>query len=248
MGYIPLFYGKEYLKECIKSMEPFVDEIFVLYTRTPSQSHTTTAKNPETEDELQDCCLSASNKIRWRTYNTFKNENAHRKEAENIAKMFQYDLIITCDSDEVLEPSSVLQAIEFAKKSPLKYHGADGFVNFWRSFDFCFRDHFLPIRIVNMKGKSNSVANKIPLIIYHFSCAQKEEIVRFKWEVSGHKKELRPQWIDKIWLPWHETTTHTFFHPVSREIWKVPEKFNKETLPDFLKTHPNYEQKYIPSK
>lgn len=227
-------------------MEEFVSEIFVLYTRTPSQSHTTSVKNPESEVELRELCTKSSPKIRWRAYDTFKNEACHRREAENIASMLKYDMIITCDSDEILEPSSVLNALEIAHKSPHKYHGANGFVHFWRSFDYCFKDSFLPIRIVNMKGRSNSAANSIPLIIYHFSCAQKEEIVRYKWEVSGHKKELRPRWIDTIWLPWNENSTDTFLHPVSKQIWKTPERFDREKLPDFMKTHPNFQKKYIP--
>lgn len=238
IAYIPLYYGKEYLTEAIKSIEPFVEKILVVYTPQPSQGHGTNIPCPESEIELREISEKASLKVEWHR-GIFGYEAQHREYI--LSHCDGYDLILTVDADEVIEPKDVPSALEKAFNSDKRYIGVSGFINFWRSFNYACYDGFLPHRITNLRNKDGQ--DTVNCRIYHFSCAQSEEIIRFKWNVSGHKNEIRPNWIDEVWKKWTPDNNFGDLHPVARGLWNaVP--FDKTQLPNILKQHPNYD-KYL---
>ncbi len=239
IGYIPLMYGAEYLEACIKSMSPFVEKIIVVYTDKPSQGHGTHVKCHETEEQLKEIAFASSNKIDWHKAN-FHTESEHRNYIMDYAN--GYDLVFTLDSDEVVEPLDIEQAFENALKSNARYIGINGFINFWRSFNHVCLDGFTPCRIINLRNKSGQ--DNVNLRIYHFSTAQNIETVRFKWNVSGHKDELRRNWIDDIYLKWTPSNQFGDLHPVAFNLWNAV-GFDKNTLPYVLMSHVNFEKEII---
>lgn len=239
IGYIPLFYGKEYLSACIKSMEPFVERILIFYVDKPSQGHGTDLECPETEQELKEIAEAASPKVEWYK-DFFGNEGEHRANIYKYSK--GYDLVLTLDGDEVIDPNDAQNALDSAYASANRYHGIAGFINFWRSFSWVCTDGFTPVRIINLNNEEGE--GVVPCKIYHFSCAQSEAIVRYKWAISGHKDELIPGWIDEVFYKWTPGCFMNDLHPVAHDIWNAT-PFDKSTLPDVLKTHPNYLKEII---
>jgi hypothetical protein len=234
IGYIPLMYGAEYLEACIKSMEPWVEKILIVYTEKPSQGHATNFPCPESELELIEVAKNASSKIEWHK-GEFGSEAEHRN---YILKYSEgYDLVFTLDADEIVEQKDIAHALKLAYESDKRHIGISGFVNFWRSFDYACYDSFIPYRIVNLRNGGG--LGQVDCRIYHFSTAQKLETVRFKWNVSGHKDELRRGWIDDIYLAWTPENQIKDLHPVALGLWNAT-PFNKTTLPEILKSHPNY--------
>jgi len=243
LSYIPLYYGSEYLDACIRSMLPWVDKLIIVYVDKPSQGHFSNVPCPESKEQLQDIVAKiGSPKIEWHNAGPFTGENAHR----NYILQFSegYDLIFTLDADEVVEAEDMPGAIDHALNSPCRHISINGFINFWRSFDYVCLDGFRPFRFINLTRPSGATdeSNLCKLRIYHFSTCQSIETIRFKWNVSGHKTELRPGWIDEVYLGWKESMIdepRQNLHPVAMDIWNAI-KFDKSTLPQVLKEHPNY--------
>lgn len=229
IAYCPLLYGKEYLKYSIQSYMDLVDKIVILYTEKPSYGYNAHLHCPESEEELKEIAFSTSNKIEWVKVRA-TNEGEHRW---NIARYQEgYDLTLSTDSDEVWNPVELERALIEAKERGFARYGIDGFVNFWKGFNLACYDGFRPIRIYNHNGKGES---EIKATIYHFGYAISEELMRYKWSIHGHYSELKKGWIDNVYL----SDGLNDLHPVSNGLWNaVP--FDKNTLPDFLKTHPRW--------
>lgn len=251
IGYIPLLYGAEYLEACLRSILPHVDKLIIVYTPHGSQGHSTKIPCPESENQLRDIALATESamlgageitngKIEWHSTTGFPTEGQHRDYILKYAK--GYDLVFTLDADEVVEPLDVEKALMEAWALPVRHVALKGFINFWRSFNFVCLDGFLPYRIVNLKNHNGH--GVVDCRVYHFSTAQKEETVRYKWNVSGHASELKPGWIDNTWLRWTPENQFGDLHPVSIGLWNaVP--FDRQTLPEMLKSHPNFEKSVI---
>lgn len=247
LGYIPLFYGAEYLEACIKSMLPFVDRLIIVYVDKPSQGHNTSVECPESRELLHSVAvkavteMGANGKFEWHDAGPFYSEGAHRAYILQFSE--GYDLIFTLDADEVCEPKDMPQAIENAFNSKARHVGVANFVNFWRSFSWACYDGFIPYRFTNLKNVRGT--DQTNLRIYHFSTAQDIKTVEFKWNVSGHKDELRPNWIDKIYRNWKPgDEVKNGLHPVSLDLWQAT-PFDKETLPEVLKSHHNFSKEFI---
>jgi hypothetical protein len=85
----------------------------------------------------------------------------------------------------------------------------------------------------------------VPAIVYHFSTAQRMDIMRYKLEIHGHKDEIRPNWLSGIYEAWQPgMVIDKGLHLVSYDLWNaVP--FDKTTMPEILKQHPNYDKDVI---
>lgn len=229
LGYIALHYGAEYLQASIESYNNLVDKIIILYAEKPSYGHDGGIQCPETEQQLKDIVFSATDKAEWVKVEP-RNEGEHRS---NIWKYADgYDLILTADSDEVFKPDELEQAVKYCIDNPYTRYGVDGFINFWKSFNLVCLDGFRPVRFYKHGQVSQS---EVKCTVYHFGYAQKVETLKYKFSCHGHKPELRENWIDEVYLK----DGLTDLHPVSLGLWNaVP--FDKNTLPEFLKSHPNF--------
>jgi hypothetical protein len=244
LGFIPLHYGKEYLEQAIKAVDPCIDQLLVLYTSKPSYGYRTGVECPETEEELKDIVFNSSRNPMWiNVTDSVNQEGEHRAAAIEYAKLHGFDQMISFDSDEVWDTDCLRKALEDAAKLPNDRVGVSfgSWYHFWRSFGWVCRDWFVPVRIFNIKREFQKEEGCVDGRIYHFGYAQSETIMRYKWEIHGHKSELRENWTDTYfnWKPGMNDV-----HPVSNGLWN-PEKFERETLPEILRKHPNYEKDLI---
>jgi len=242
IAYCPLHYGIEYLSEAIKAVEPFVEKIVMLYTSKPSYGYNTQLVCPDSEDELRDIALSASNKVQWHNIQAYA-ENQHRGLIYKIAQEENFDGILTFDADEILEPADIASFIETAMVSDKRYIGVSGYINFFKSFNWCCYDGFEPIRFINLHRIDGQGSAKCR--IYHFSTAQRLDIMKYKLEIHGHKVEIRPNWLNDVYLRWEPgMTIDKGLHLVSHDLWNAV-SFDKNELPLLLKQHPNFQKEVI---
>lgn len=242
IGMCPLHYGQEYLSEAIKSVDPYCERIIILYSPNPSYGHGTTMQCPESESELMEIALNASPKVEWVKIEAHA-ENQHRGYIYKIASEGGYDGILAFDADEVM--GDLTGILPLCQASTKRYIGFSNYVNFWRSFDYHCRDGFTPIRYINLHNTDAKDCDVVPATVYHFSCAQRIETMRYKLEIHGHKNELRVNWLRDIYEAWTPENNFGNLHLVSYipALWNA-EKFDKTTLPELLKYHPNYD-KYL---
>jgi len=239
IGYMPILYGKEYLEASLKSVEAVVDKFVVLYTPVGSQGYSTDIPCPDTEGELYDIAYRVlGSKLVW-DHAVYRSEGQHRDAA--FAHAAGFDVLVAVDSDEVFHPGALSRVLDEVYEGPYRAYGVAGYLNFWRSFNEVCTDGFRPIRFFNLRR--NSGQGEVNLTVYHFSYAQSDQIAEYKWRLSGHRSELRPEWkvIYDNWL----NEKAEWLHPVSRQIWQTTTPFDKTTLPDFLKLHPNYNKEII---
>jgi hypothetical protein len=238
LGYAPLYYGKEYLRESLQSVVNHVDEFVVLYTENPSYGHGTTLKCPDSEAELRAIAEEVLGpKLIW-VKGQWGQEGAHRGEIYRYSG--GYDGILAIDADEVYCQETLPIAIDMAMKQDRHYVGFGGYINFWRSFNNACYDGFTPVRFMNLHRDRSGSTAVVPCTVYHFSCAQSREIMDFKYEIHGHKDEIRPNWLNGIYYGDQIQDVH----PTSYGLWNaVP--FDKNTLPESLKAHPNFNKDRI---
>jgi len=240
LAYYPLLYGKEYLRESILSIEPCVEKVVIVYTPHPSFGHSAANPCPETEDELKEVALSASNKVEWlKVEHGFGTESAHRQFIYNFSD--GYDLVLAVDADEVWDTDVLMDCLHEAVNIDSRYIQVAGFINFWRSFNHACYDHFQPVRITNLHSSNETWQGVVRGMVYHFSLAQDMDMIRWKWSVHGHKDEMRADFFDKL-ENWHPGIGD--LHPTSIGLWNAVE-FDKHTMPDILKQHPNFSKDRI---
>lgn len=241
MAYYPLHYGAEYLDASIRSIDPCVSRIIILYTEEPSFGHVSGQPCPETEEELKRIAYAASEKVEWVKIKGFGNEGAHRKMIFEFAGG-DVDMILAVDADEVWDTEVLKQSILDASKLPNKYIKVDGFINFWKSFNTVCLDHFHPVRFYNLRATNDFEQGCVKGRIYHFSTAQSEKIMRYKYGIHGHASEIRSGWLEQTYFGWNGEDGD--LHPVSLDLWN-PAFFDKTSLPEILKNHPNYNKQTI---
>lgn len=239
LAYIPLHYGAEYLEASIKSVIPCVDKLLILYTASPSYGHYSSDSCPETQDQLKEIAFrAAGDKIHWlEITGQVNNESEHRNAAREYAKIHGFDQVLAVDADEVWDTEVLQKTLKEAENLPNDRVAIRNWTHFWRSFNWCCKDWFLPVRIYNLKAPFNKEEGVVEGCIYHFGYAQSPGITSYKLKIHGHKSELRDNWFEDIFLNW--TPGINKVHPVSLEIWD-PEPFDKNTLPEILKQHPNF--------
>ncbi len=242
IGYMPLHYGKDYLRESLLSVIDHVEKFVVIYSETPSYGHGTNVVCPEREIELFTIAMEVcGSKLEWRK-EKFGNEGEHRGFIYNFTEGF--DLVLAVDADEVFDQESLKAALQFAYEGDKRYYGIAGYINFWRSFSFACYDGYLPVRITNLHNPENSGQGTAICKIYHFSCAQSKSIMDYKYIIHGHKDELRPDWLQNTYYRWTPEDNFNDLHPVAIGLWNAT-YFDKNTMPDILKKHPNFNKHII---
>lgn len=245
LGFQTLHYGAPYLKESLLSVEPYVDKMVISYSAKPSQGFASGDPCPDTADELYEICRSVLwHKLIWlQNDGGFPNEGYHRDMRYNHSEGF--DCILSIDSDEIMV--GIPEAIDLFMSKNVQYGGVDGYVNFFRSFDWVLRDGFRPIRLENLHHKNGIQDLSIPLTVYHFSTALPEKYMRYKYKNFGHANEIKSNYLDDIFYKWNPDDPHAvkWLHPTSQTIWEQVEPFDKTTLPEYLKQNQFFNQKLI---
>lgn len=243
LGFMTIHYAGAYLREALLSVVDHVDKFAVAYSRQPSQGHGTDRKCPDSEESIYDICKDVlGNKLIWDAADRYGAENEHRAVRYKYAQGF--DLILTVDSDEVYASEQLQASFEYAYWGIDRYYGIDGYINFWRSFDWVCTDGFRPIRIENLHRQSHTQDLNLKQTIYHFSTCQPIEIMAYKYGVFGHAHEVRHGWLNDVYYGWSPDAPFDDVHCVARGIWN-PRPFDKTTLPEILKNHENYNKRTV---
>ena len=231
-----LHYGADYLHVCLESLSTACDKIIILYSLNPTHQEPRGMINRETMNDLKSIA-NQFDRVQWVDVYNAHGESAHLGEIWNHTK--GYDVLVRSDYDEVWEPEGLKNAINEVYNSPYRVHGIDGFVNFWRSFEWYFDDSFRPVRLWNLREKNTEKQPDIKATIYHFGYAIRRRTMSYKMGIHGHRDTIRPDW-EQIWLNWKIGDTKGQFHPDSLQIWHEMKQFDKGMLPEFMKSHKFY--------
>jgi hypothetical protein len=153
-------------------------------------------------------------------------------------------IVLTVDSDEVYKSDELDESFKYAYWGVDRFYGVDGFINFWRSFDYACYDGFRPIRVENLHRKEHTQDLNLKQTIYHFSTCQPEPIMAYKYNVFGHAHEVRKDWLKKCYYKWKPEKQFDDVHCVALNLWN-PVKFDKSVLPSYLKSHHNYNKELV---
>lgn len=237
----PIFYGGEYLDAAIKSVEPYVEEIIMLYTDKPSYGHGTNTPCPENESDLKNIAYSASKKVRWVNVSA-NQESHHRGHIFKFAEAGKYDGVLTFDADEIF--ANLTDLIPQFHASKARNIGFASYVNFWKSFNHACYDGFSPIRYYNLHNKEGQ--ENFNAKVYHFGCAQRMPIMEYKLLIHGHKSEIRANWLENVYKRWQPgMEIENGLHLVANNLWPNATPYDKTQLPDILKSHFNYSKEII---
>lgn len=232
-----LAYGATYLREVVAACEPCVDRIIVMYTAVGSQGYRTNIPCPESEDELRACFDGVKDRLEWHK-GEWGTEGAHRNAGQEIAVAQGADLVLQHDADEIWDGASLRRCIAEAEASPIRNHGINGFVHYWRSFGWASTDVWCPIRIIKPSGNPGTM--NFNGTVHHMSYAEPETIVDYKRNVSGHKREFRPEWWEHRFL----ANVKEDIHPTCRSWWNA-KPVGPATLPPELLSHSNADLELI---
>jgi len=237
-SYTVLHYGADYLGYALRSVYDFMDGLHVVYSPHPSHGHRAETTPPEGRDLLVDIAFAHDplGKVHWHDVD-FWDEGPLRDAAVRIAQAHGAELVLVVDCDEVWPEETLAGVLSHVWDSDLGRR--DWLINFttlWRSFDWAVRDDLWPVRLLDLR-QSGGVAYVPRELgpIYHFGYAVRDQIMRYKWDIHGHKAELRPGWLDGKWAAWPPPPD---CHPTNdRDFWR-PEPFDRTALPPLMRGHP----------
>lgn len=244
LGFCALHYGGEMLDAAIKQAEPYCEKIIILYTDKPSYGHGTNIPCPENEAELKNIAYSASKKVEWHNISAGA-EGMHRGLIFRFAEQGNYDGILTFDADEVF--GDLTPYLEQCWQSQKRNIGFSGYINFWKSFNHICRDGFTPIRFHNLHNRDDRGCDVVNAPVYHFGCAQRMEIMRYKLLIHGHLDEIRKGWLENVysaWEPGKDIPGGLHLTAWNPPLWNA-EPFDKSQLPAILKNHHNFGKEVI---
>lgn len=246
-AYYALHYGKEYLAHSIRSVQHSVDVIYFFYAEKPSYGFKSPIPCPDTKAALREEVNRFTVKPFHWIDGSWPNEGAHRDFAIKHLRQQGAKMVLVVDADEVWAPGAAQQALDFAWAENRAGRWMARFTNFWRSFQWIVRDHFTPIRIVDLRHPLTVDAYLHASIepVLHFGYAQRDELMGYKWTCHGHQQELRPGWVQKFrdWTPEIED-----LHPCVNNLWTRAEPTPPdvmEMLRQTLGDHPYFDLEVI---
>lgn len=243
LGFMTIHYGLEYLKESLLSIKDHVEGMVISYVHKPSHGFKTILDCPDKAEDIRKVCEEVlGNKLIWDEADFYGAENIHRSVVKKYSQGF--DLILTIDADEVFEPTEINNALNYAYTHNERYYGINGYLNFWRCFDYVCLDGFRPIRIENLNNYNSMQNLNCPLTIYHFSTAQSKAVMEYKYSCFGHANEIKTDYLEKVFYKWTPENNFGDLHPVSINLWNAI-NYDKNKLPEFLKKHPNFDKTLI---
>ncbi len=239
-----LHYGVDYLPYALRSVYDQVDQVDVFYTPTPSHGYSTSLPPIETKEQLQAAAYAydPDDKIKWYDMLNFAYEGEQRDLALRTVVDTGAELVLVVDCDEIWPRNMLYNSLLSVKNNGCR-NNLVNMTHLWRSFNWCCKDDGWPVRIINLNYKDET--SYLPREfgnVYHFGYAVTDKVMDYKWQIHGHKGELRPEWFNEHWNVWPPVDNS---HPTNsrndegKAFW-IPEPFDKTLLPEFMRDHPFY--------
>lgn len=235
-AYMVAHYGIDYIPYALRSVINHVELAHVIYTPHPSHGHQTQARCPETKEQIWSSTEIGSDKIRRYELSNVFYEGPQRDNAVNICRAAGAEMILVVDCDEIWKDEVLSAALHYAWHENKARNWLINFTHLWRSFNWVCRDEGWPVRIIDLRHTQG--LGYIPKEfgeIYHFGYAIRDELLRYKLQIHGHKDEMRPDWLETRWSVWPPPPD---CHPTNERGFWNPEPFDKERLPELMKSHP----------
>lgn len=228
-----LHYGKDFLAAAIRSSEGFADKHIVIYSDRPSTGFGPTDQPcPDTRDELLLIAhRTAGSRLQW-----VESHSSNVLLALDIIE--DVDILLELDFDEVIHQDlcrDILDRYHHGELTHTRYRMP--MLHHWRSFKYACRDPQwsgrmrVPKAPIDEPAYYPSEAN----YIHHFGYARKTSDVEYKWLLSVHRAELKPDW----WQTWHSFPSRlTNLYPLPSDFSWDAEPFPDSELPAALIGHP----------
>ncbi len=243
IAYYGIHYGSEWLEWSMRSIEPYVDDILVLYSDKPSHGHGTDIPCPDSKQDI----LSIANKhgVVWAEMNSSRWEGDHRDQAVETCFDMGADIVMVVDHDEIWESGMLQLCLRFVKDSPARNYLVH-MQHYWRSVSWVCYDECMPVRF---HKKPNETAGDVYIPreycnVHHYGYAQSSPLIAYKWLIHGHLGELRPNWYQQKFLDWKPGGKDV--HPTNYEEFWNPVPFDKTELVNLIGDHPYYNLGIIP--
>lgn len=239
ISYTIVHYGKDYIDYALRSIQSNVYQSNVIHTSTPSHGHRTNIQPIETLEQIQS---AVSIPVNWYQTQNIHQEGQQRDYCVDLCATQGADLILVQDYDEIWNEQMLNQALRYVWNENKARNWLINFTHLWKSFDWCCKDEGWPVRIIDLRHREG--VGYIPREfgeIYHFGYAVTDETMRYKWEIHGHKGELRPGWLDNQWA----AIPAVDCHPTNDKGFWNTESFDKTKLPPIMKSHPWYNVEII---
>lgn len=232
MACYALHYGAEYFAWSVRSVQDAVDEIHVFYTDVPSYGFSEGLPCPESEELLRaEAHRFLTKPLIWHKIQAC-NEGEHRNHMIRVARERGAESYLVVDADEIWDTQSAIATLEAVSKADCAGRWLASFANFWRSFKYEVHDHFMPIRVVDMRHPIDKDAyltpEMQPLPVYHFGYAQSLRLMEYKFSCHGHKAEFKPGWYQNKFVNWTPETRD--MHPCVNNLWEKAFDTKPETL------------------
>jgi hypothetical protein len=238
-----LHYGADYLSSALRSIYHSVDQCHIFYTPTPSHGHSTNIPPIETREELRQAAYAydPDYKVKWYDMHGIKFEGNQRDLALATVEADGADIVVVVDCDEIWHSEVLKVSLEYVKYFSQHRDNLVNMTHLWRSFNWACYDNGWPVRFINLTKPKTSEVEYLPTGgPFHFGYAVTDRIMNYKWQIHGHKNELRPDWLGTYWTAWPPIEN---CHPTNgrneegKPFW-IPEPFDKDKLPEFMRQHP----------
>lgn len=235
IAFTRLHYGADYLDAVIRSTEGFAEKHVILYTARPTFGTFTDMSNADSREGLLAIAQNAAwNRVDWVEGVPIQPETV-------VQRYPDADIVLELDGDEVIHQdlfTDILRRVEMGELTENRYRLP--FLHHWRSFKYGCTDGQWPIRLYLPKNPYGTEVyyprSEPQRYVHHFGYARDEASTRYKWEVSMHRSELRPEWWGEIWGGFPNRLNDV--HPVCRDgFWNAGEIADGD-LPAALINHP----------
>lgn len=229
-----LHYGVDYLDAVIRSTEGFAERHIVVYTDVPNFPGDPPMPCPDGREELYEIArIAGGERLLWLD---------HPEPGVNVGLAWYgapVDMLLELDADEVLHQdlgAHILRRFAAGALDHRRYRLP--MIHHWRSFHYACSDGQWPIRLYLPGAPRDDVAfyERTGTYIHHFGYVRRMIDMRYKWELSLHKNELRAGWWETVWGGFPERLTD--LHPVSNNGFWNAEPFADGDLPAALINHP----------
>ncbi len=238
-AYTALHYGREYLAYAIRSVIDVVDEYWVLYSPFGSHGHRSDTSCPERMEDLYGIAKAAAGgKLRW-CNGRWPTEGQQR---DYIHHLTDADIVLVLDADEIWADGAAAYALAMAQNADIGRFRIP-IIHFWRSFyRAVLCDPAYPVRLIKRDADSREGTLHVSPIC-HMGYAQSPAIVEYKWQVHGHKAELRT---DVDWLrDRYRANAQEDCHPVGSVYWNPEPVEPLDYMPAFMAEHPYFGMEVI---